>query len=164
MTCSFFVAASGRCSSFSCHYELSSTAVDRKEVGDKLPGNSNRGPIGVALLLFRVIDQRQIRAEARSQFSCLDQHRLQMPVSLFRDWHALDRLRRTSLCAAQSAVTNSLLHRVKSSYIADLKHPGQRGDRTDCRDRHQPFDTRVKQWTAVNERTSAPSVLPIRTM
>ena len=33
------VAASGRCSSFSCHYELSAAAVDRKQIGNELPGN-----------------------------------------------------------------------------------------------------------------------------
>src|SRR5277367_5895369 len=58
-----------------------------------LPGDRNRGSIGMALLLFRVIDQRQFRAQARRQLSCFDKHRLKMFIPLLGDRHALDRLR-----------------------------------------------------------------------
>jgi hypothetical protein len=47
----------------------------------------------MALLLFRVIDQRQFRAQARRQFSCFDKHLLKMFIPLLGDRHALDRLR-----------------------------------------------------------------------
>jgi hypothetical protein len=53
-----FVAASGRFSSFSCHYELSAAAVDGEQIGYELPGYRNGGAVGMALLLFRLIDQR----------------------------------------------------------------------------------------------------------
>ena len=42
---------------------------------------------------FRVIDQRQVRAQARRQLSCFDKHRLKMFIPLLGDRHALDRLR-----------------------------------------------------------------------
>jgi hypothetical protein len=113
----------------------------------------------MTLLLFRVIDQRQIRAQARSEFSCFDQHRLQMLVPLFRDGHALDRLRRASLSTAQTAVTHSLLDRVKANYIVDFKHPGQRGDRPDRRIVIRRSTRACSSGSRRNERTSALSTL-----
>ena len=110
----------------------------------------------MTLLLFRVIDQRQIRAQARSEFSCFDQHRLQMLVPLFRDGHALDRLRRASLSTAQTAVTHSLLDRVKANYIVDFKHPGQRGDRPDRRIVIRRSTRACSSGSRRNERTLNP--------
>ncbi len=71
-----FVAASGRCSSFSCHYELSSTAVDGKQIGHELPRHRKGGAVGMALLLLCVIDQRQIGAQSGPELGRFDQHRL----------------------------------------------------------------------------------------
>src|SRR5277367_6310202 len=72
-----------------------------------------------------------------------------MEASMFTGWiydHLLPHA--AALCTAQTAVTDSLLDRVKASYIVDLKHPGQSGDRPDRRNRHQAFDTSMKQRVA----------------
>jgi hypothetical protein len=69
-------------------------AVHRKQIGYKLPGDRNRGSIGMALLLFRVIDQRQFRAQARRQLSCFDKHRLKMFIPLLGPSNLLTRWRR----------------------------------------------------------------------
>ena len=129
------VAASGRCSSFSCHYELSAAAVDRKQIGNELPGNCEGGTVGMAFLLLRVIDQRQIRAQPWSKLGRFDQDRLQVLVPLLGDRHALDHVGGTSLRSAQPAVADGLLHRSEARYIIHLENPGQRRDRPDSGNR-----------------------------
>ena len=103
MSCCF-VAASGRCSWFSCHYELSTAAVDRKQIGYKLPCHREGGTVGMALLLFRLIDQSQVGAQPRSKLGRFDEHRLQVLIPLPGDRHALDHLGGTSFRCAQTAV------------------------------------------------------------
>ena len=90
----------------------------------------------MALLLLRVIDQRQIGAQPWPQLGCFDQDRLQVLVPLLGDGYAFDRLRRASFGTAQAAITDSLLDRVESGYIVDLEYSRQCGDRTDRRDGH----------------------------
>src|SRR5712692_5748439 len=86
-------------------------AIDGNQVGHELPRHGQRGAIDVALLLFPVIEHRQVHTVSRRHLGCLDQCRLQMFVALLREWCALDEVRRTILGTAQSTVADGLLDR-----------------------------------------------------
>jgi hypothetical protein len=79
------VAASGWRWSLCCHYELSTGAVDREQMGYELPCYREGGTVGMPLLLLCVIDERQIGAESWPELGGFDQHTLKMLVPLLAD-------------------------------------------------------------------------------
>src|SRR6266403_3891509 len=64
------------------HLKIALSTVDRHEVSHQLPCHRQSRAIGIAFLLFLVIDHGQLRAVARGHLCCFDQRRLQMFVAL----------------------------------------------------------------------------------
>jgi len=75
-------------------------ALHREHVADHLPGNRQRGPIGVPALQFSLPDHRQFMALPHRQFGCFNQHSLDVLVALLGDRHPHDLVGRALLIAA----------------------------------------------------------------
>src|SRR5580692_1540160 len=68
--------------SFYCK-ELFLTAIHGNQVRDELARHRQRRAVGIAFLLFLVVEHGQLRAVARRHLRRLDERRLQMLVALF---------------------------------------------------------------------------------
>jgi hypothetical protein len=58
-------------------------AIDGNQVRHELSRHGQRGAIGIVLLLFPVIDHRQVHTVSLRHLCCLNQYRLQMPPWLY---------------------------------------------------------------------------------
>ena len=62
-------------------------ALHSEHVADHLPGNGQRGPVGVPSLQFSGTDHGEFMALPRRQFGCFNQHSLDVLVGLLGDRH-----------------------------------------------------------------------------
>ena len=89
------------------HLKIALPTIYGHQIGHQLSCHCERRAIGIAFLLFAVVEQGQHRAVARRHLGRLDQRRLQMLVALFGQRRPLRRVALNLFCTGSLSTRSS---------------------------------------------------------